>query len=148
MRMLSDAELAQLLDKDIFHLIGDVADQLHVFKSEHSACRVSRREAADSFCLRCDSSLDEISLSPVISVFCVSCDRNDNARYLVAECVVVCIERLSYDNFIARVKNSCERENKSLGTSVCDEDVFSLIFHAVVSLHVADHGIEELCNTA
>ena len=28
MRMLSDAELAQLLDKDIFHLIGDVADEL------------------------------------------------------------------------------------------------------------------------
>ena len=27
MRMLSDAELAQLLDKEIFHTIGQVADE-------------------------------------------------------------------------------------------------------------------------
>ena len=30
MKIYSDAELAQILDKDIFHLIGEAADELHL----------------------------------------------------------------------------------------------------------------------
>ena len=30
MKLYTDAELAQILDKDIFHLIGDTADELNL----------------------------------------------------------------------------------------------------------------------
>ena len=128
-------------------LLSDVADESHVFKCKNSSCWVARREAADSLCLRCDSSLDEVSLCPVVAVLCGSCKRYEYAGNLVAECVVVCVERLSDQSFISRIEKSCESEDQSFGTSVSDKDVLSLILHAEVSLHVVDHCVTQFVDT-
>ena len=124
-------------------LLGDVTDESHVFHCENSSCRVARREAADGFCLRCDGSLYEVSLCPVITILCFGCERNEHAAYFVAECVVICVERLSDQSFVSRIENGCEREDESLGASIGDNDVLALILHVEVSLHVVDHCVAQ-----
>ena len=128
-------------------LFSDVANESHVFQCENSSCRVAWRKTADSFCLRSDCSLDEVSLRPVVAVFCCGCQRYEHAGNLVAECVVVCVERLSDKSFITRVEESCECKDKSLGTAVCDEDVISLILHSEISVHVLDHSVTQFVDS-
>lgn len=62
MRMLSDAELAQLLDKDIFHLIGDVADQLEL------ECYVVGGYVRDLFLERPSNDIDVVVVGSGIRV--------------------------------------------------------------------------------
>ena len=63
MRMLSDAELAQLLDKDIFHLISSVADQLGL------ECYVVGGYVRDLFLERPSNDIDVVVVGSGISVF-------------------------------------------------------------------------------
>ena len=62
MRNLSDAELAQLLDKEIFHTIGDVADRIGV------DCYVVGGYVRDLFLERPSSDIDVVVIGSGIKV--------------------------------------------------------------------------------
>ena len=62
MRLLSDAELAQLLDKDIFHKISDVADRLGL------ECYVVGGYVRDLFLERPSNDIDVVVVGSGIAV--------------------------------------------------------------------------------
>lgn len=62
MKIYSDAELAQILDKDIFHLIGDAADELHL------DCYVVGGYVRDIFLERPSNDIDVVVVGSGIKV--------------------------------------------------------------------------------
>lgn len=62
MKIYSDAELAQILDKDIFHLIGEVADELHL------DCYVVGGYVRDIFLERPSNDIDVVVVGSGIKV--------------------------------------------------------------------------------
>lgn len=62
MKIYSDAELAQILDKDIFHLIGDAADELHL------DCYVVGGYVRDLFLERASNDIDVVVVGSGIKV--------------------------------------------------------------------------------
>lgn len=62
MKIYSDAELAQILDKDIFHLIGEAADELHL------DCYVVGGYVRDIFLERPSSDIDVVVVGSGIKV--------------------------------------------------------------------------------
>ena len=128
-------------------LLGDFADQLHLIKGQHSSCRVARADAADGLGLRCDRCFDQVLLGPCVSVLSLCCERYQLAVYLVAECVVVRIERFRDERFLTRVEQCCEDKCESFTAAVCDKDVIPCIVH-VIKFHVVDHRIEQFRHAA
>lgn len=62
MKIYSDAELAQILDKDIFHLIGEAADELHL------DCYVVGGYVRDIFLVRPSNDIDVVVVGSGIKV--------------------------------------------------------------------------------
>lgn len=62
MKIYSDAELAQILDKDIFHLIGEAADELHL------DCYVVGGYVRDIFLERASNDIDVVVVGSGIKV--------------------------------------------------------------------------------
>lgn len=62
MKIYSDAELAQILDKDIFHLIGEAADELHL------DCYVVGGYVRDIFLERPSNDIDVVAVGSGIKV--------------------------------------------------------------------------------
>ena len=62
MKLYSDAELAQILDKDIFHLIGDAADELSL------DCYVVGGYVRDIFLERPSNDIDVVVVGSGIKV--------------------------------------------------------------------------------
>ena len=62
MRNLSNAELAQILDKDIFHMISDAADSLHL------ECYVVGGYVRDLFLERPSNDIDVVVVGSGIQV--------------------------------------------------------------------------------
>ena len=62
MKLYTDAELAQILDKDIFHLIGDTADELNL------DCYVVGGYVRDLFLERPSNDIDVVVVGSGIQV--------------------------------------------------------------------------------
>ena len=94
-----DDAIAVYLDDTKVMFLRDLADQLHLVQSQDTSGRVARADAADRFGILCNGSFDQFTVSPCIAVFRLRGDRDELAVDLVAECVVVRVERLSDDSY-------------------------------------------------
>ena len=75
MKLYTDAELAQILDKDIFHLIGDTADELNL------DCYVVGGYVRDLFLERPSSDIDVVVVA-VAYRWPTPCARRWDARQI------------------------------------------------------------------
>ena len=125
-------------DEEEVVLLSDIDEHLHLLVAQHNAGRVAGIRDHDGARVLVDERFDLLALSVAIPLLRAGRDRANRCTAGAGHRVVVRVERLGNQNFVAVVKNALQRDLKRLTAADGDVDLALVEVHVELVIVVLD----------
>ena len=125
-------------DEEQIMLLCDIDEHLHLLVAQHNAGRVAGVRDHDGARVLVDERFDLLALSVAIPLLRAGRDRANRCTAGAGHRVVVGVERLGNENFVAVVKNALQRDLKRFAAAGGDVDLALVEVHVELVIVVLD----------